>query len=151
MYSTHNKGIFVVAERFIRTLKNKIYKCMTSVSKNVYFYKLVGIVNNYNNTYHSTIKMKPTNVKSSTCIDFNKENNRENPKSELGDHVIISKYKKFFAKGNTSNYPEKLFVIKKVKSTVPWTYVISDPNGIKIVGKFYEKELQKNKSKRVKN
>ena len=77
MNSEHNKGKFVVAERFIKTLKNKIYKYMTSVSKNVYLDKLDEIVNKYNNTYHSTIKMKPVDVKSSTYIDFNKENDKE--------------------------------------------------------------------------
>ena len=63
MYSTHNEGISVVAERFIRTLKSKIYKYMTSISKNVYIDKLDGIVDEYNNTYHTTIKMKPIDVK----------------------------------------------------------------------------------------
>ena len=73
MYSIHNEGKCVVAERFIRTLKNKIYKYMTSVSKNVYIDKLDDIVNEYNNTYHRTIKMKPVDVKDSTCIDFKKK------------------------------------------------------------------------------
>ena len=71
MYSTHNEGKSVVAESFIRTLKNKIYKYMTSVSKNAYIDKFDDTVNKYNNTYHRTIKMKPFDVKSSTCIDFN--------------------------------------------------------------------------------
>ena len=70
MYSTHNERKSVVGEGFIRTLKNKIYKCMTSVSKNVYIDKLVDIVNEYNNTYHKTIKMKPVYLKSGTDIDF---------------------------------------------------------------------------------
>ena len=70
MYSTHNEGKSVVAERFIRTLKNKIYKYMTSISKNVYIDKLDDIVNKYNNTYHSTSKIKPVNVKSSTYINY---------------------------------------------------------------------------------
>ena len=87
MYSTHNKGKSVVAERFIRTLKNKIYKHMTSVSKNVYIDKLADIVNKYNNSYHSTIKMKSVDLKWSTYIDFNQENNKEDPKFEVGDHV----------------------------------------------------------------
>ena len=80
MYSTYNERKFVVAERFIRTLKDKIYKYMTSVSKNVYIKKLDDIVNKYNHIYHSTIKMKPVNVKSSTYVDFNKENNEKDPK-----------------------------------------------------------------------
>ena len=70
MYSTHNDRKCVVAEEFIRTLKNKIYKYMTSVSKNVYIDKLVDIVNEYNNTYHKTIKMKPVHLKSGTDIDL---------------------------------------------------------------------------------
>ena len=74
MYSTHNGGKSVVAERFIRTLKNNIYKYMTSILKNVYIDKLDDIVNKYKNTYHRTIKIKPVNIKSSTYIDFNKEN-----------------------------------------------------------------------------
>ena len=72
MYSIHNEGKSVVAERFIRTLKTKIYKYMTSISKNVYLNKLYDIVNEYNNTYHKTIKMKPVNVKDNTYIDFKK-------------------------------------------------------------------------------
>ena len=87
MYSTHNKGKSVVAERFIGTLKNKIYKHMTSISKNVYINQLADIVNKYNNSYHSTIKMKSVDLKSSTYIDFNQENNKEDPKFEVGDHV----------------------------------------------------------------
>ena len=77
MYSTNNEGKSVIAERFIKTLKNKIYKYMTSMSKNVYIDKLDDIVNKYSNTYHSTIKMKPVAVKLSICIDFNKENNKD--------------------------------------------------------------------------
>ena len=73
MYSTHNKGKSVVAEIFIRTVKNKIYKYITSVSKSLYINKLDDIVTKYNNTYHSTMKMKPVDVKSSTYIDFDKK------------------------------------------------------------------------------
>ena len=72
IYSTHNEGKSVVTEIFMRTLKNKIYKYMTSVSKNIYIDKLDDIVNKCNTTYHSTVKMKPVNVKSSTYIDSNK-------------------------------------------------------------------------------
>ena len=72
MYSVHNEGKSVVAERFIRTLKNKICKYMTAISKNGYINKLDDIVNEYNNTYHRTIKMKPVDVKDNTCIDFKK-------------------------------------------------------------------------------
>ena len=76
MYSTHNEGKSVIAKRFIRTLKNKIYKYMNSISKNVYIDKLDYIVNQYNNAYHSKIKMKPVDVKSNIYIDSSKEINR---------------------------------------------------------------------------
>ena len=72
MYSTHNEGISAVAEMFIRTLKNKMYKYMSPVSKNVYIDKLDDIVNECNNTYHNTLKMKPVNVNASMYIEFNK-------------------------------------------------------------------------------
>ena len=98
MYSTHNQGKFIVAERFIRTLKNKIYKCMTSISQNVYIGKLDDIVNEYNNTYHRTMKMKPTDVKDNTYINTGKEVNNKYPKFKVGDHVRISKYKNILLK-----------------------------------------------------
>ena len=101
MYSIHNEGKSVVAERFIRTLKTKIYKYMTSVSKNVYIDKLDDIVGEYNNTYHRTIKMKPVDVKDNTYTESNKEVNDKDPKFKVGDHVRISKYKNIFAIGNT--------------------------------------------------
>ena len=143
MYSTNNEGKSVVAERFIRTLKSKIYKHMTSISKNVYIDKLDGIVDRYNNTYHTTIKMKPINVKDNTYINTAKEINNKDPKFKVGDRVRISKYINIFAKGYTPNWSEEVFVIKKVKNIVPWTYVINDLNGEEITGTFYEKELQK--------
>ena len=143
MYSTNNEGKSVAAERFIRTLKSKIYKYMTSISKNVYINKLDYIVNEYNNTYHTTIKMKPIDVKDNTYINTDKKINNKDPKFKVGDCVRILKYKNIFAKGYTPNWSEEVFVIKKVKNTVPWTYVINDLNGEEIMGTFYEKELQK--------
>ena len=116
---------------------------MTSISKNVYIDQLDDIVNKYNNTYHSTIKMKPVDVKSSAYINSSKEINDKDPKFKIGYIVRISKYKKFFAKDYVPNCSEEVFVIKKVKNTVPWTYVISDLKGKEIVGTFYEKGLQK--------
>ena len=91
MYSIHNKGKSVVAERFIRTLKTKIYKNMT-LSKNVYMDKLDDIVGDYNNRYHRTIKMKPLDAKDHTHTDFKKEVNDKDPKFKVGDHVRIFKY-----------------------------------------------------------
>ena len=139
MYSTCNEEKSVVAERFIRTLKTKIYKHMTAVSKNVYIDKLSDAVNEYNNAYHRTIKMKPVDVKDNTYIDFRKEFHDKNPKFKVGDHVITSKHKNIFAKDYTPYCSEEVFLIKKVKNTVPWAYVISDLNGEKTVGTFYEK------------
>ena len=92
---------------------------MTSISKNVYIYELDDLVNEYNNTYHRTIKMKPVDVKDNTYVDFEKEVNDKDPKFKVGDHVRISKYKNIFAKGYTPNWSEEVFVIKKVKNTVP--------------------------------
>ena len=116
---------------------------MTSISKNLYIDKLNYIVNEYNNTYHRTIKIKLVENKDNTYIDFPKEVNEKDPNFKVGDHVRISKYKNIFAKGYTPNCSEEVFVIKEVKNTVPWTYVISELNGKKVIGTFYEKELQK--------
>ena len=143
MYSRHDEGKSVVAKRFIRTLENKIYKYMTSISKNVHIDKLDDIMNNYSNAYHSTIKMKPADVKSNTCIQSSKEINDRDLKFETGDIVKISKSKNIFAKGYTPNWSEEVFVINKVKNIVPWIYFINDPNGEEIVGIFYEKNLPK--------
>ena len=87
--------------------------------------------------------MKPIEVKDNTYIDSIKEVNNEDSKFKGGDHVRISKYKNIFVKGYTPNWFEEVFVIKEVKNTVPWTYVINDLNGEEIIGTFYEKELQK--------
>ena len=146
MYSANNEGKSVVAERFIRTLKSKIYKYMTSISKNVYIDKLNTIANKYNNTYHTTIKMKPIDVKDNTYINTNKEINY-NYKFKVGDYVRISKCKNIFAKEYMPNWSEEVFVVDKIKNTVPWTYVINDLNGEEITGTFYENELQKTNQK----
>ena len=116
---------------------------MNSISKNVYIDKLDDIVDEYNNTHHTTIKMKPIDVKNNTYINANKEINNKDPKFKVGYRVRISKYKNIFAKGYMPNWSEEVFVIKKIKNTVPWTYVINDLNGEEIIGTFYEKELQK--------
>ena len=117
MYSTHKEGKSVVAQRFIRTLKNKIYKHMSSVSKNVYIDKLDHIVNEYNRTYHKTIKMKPADVKDNTYINFGKEVNDKDPDPtfEVGDHVRISKYKNIFAKDILQIGLKKFLILAKLK------------------------------------
>ena len=119
---------------------------MTSISKNVYIDKLDDIVNKYKNTYR-TIKMKPVDAKSSTYINSGKEINNEDFKFKIDVIVRISKYKNIFAKVYTPNWSEEVFMIKKVKNTVPWTYVISDINGEEIVGitkKNCKKQIKKN-------
>ena len=107
--------------------------------------RLDNIVNEYNNRYHGKVQIKPVDVKDNTYIDSMELllSNDKDPKFKVGNHVKISKYKNIFAKGYTANWPEEVFVIKKVKNTVPWTYVINDLNGDDIIGTFYEKELQK--------
>ena len=111
MYSTHNEGKSVVTERFIRTLKNKIYKYKTPIPKNLYIDKLDDIVSEYNNIYHRTIKMKPMDVTYiNTYINIDKEVNDKNPKFKVGDHVRISKYKNIFAKGYDSRIGLKNFL-----------------------------------------
>ena len=152
MYSIQNEGYSVVAERFIRTLKTKIYKYMTSVSKTLYIDTSDDIsddiVNEYNNTYR-TIKMKSVDVKDNAYIEFSKEVDDKNSKFKVGDPIRISKCKSVFAKGYTPNWSEEVFVIKEVKNTVSRTYVISDFNGDEIIGTFYEKELQKTNQQNI--
>ena len=143
MYSINNEGKYIVAERFIRRLKTKIYKYMILVSKNVYIDKLDDIVSEYNNTYHRTIKMKPVDVKDNTYVDSKKEVNGKDPKFKVGDRVRISKYKNIFVKGYTLNWSEEVFVVNKIKNTVPRKNVINDLNGEEITGTFYEKTTTK--------
>ena len=140
MYSTYNEDKSVVAERFIRTLKNKLYKHMTAVSKNVYYDVLDDIVKKYNNTWHSTIKMKPRDVKDNNITKYVENFNKKDPKFNIGDRVRISKYKNIFAKRYTPNWSKEVFIVNKIKDTVPWTYEINDLNNEKIIGSFYEKE-----------
>ena len=108
----------------------------------MYIDKLDDIVKEYNNKYHTSIKMKPADVKDNTYINVKKETNDKSPRFKVGDHVRISKYKNIFAEGYMPNWSEEIFVIKKIKNTVPWTDVINDLNGEEIIGTFYEKELQ---------
>ena len=104
MYSIHNERKSVAAERFLRTLKTKIYKYMTSVSKDLYMDKLDDVIGEYNNTYHRTIKIKPVDVKGNRYIDFKKEVKDKDPEFKVFDPVRIFKYKIIFAKGYTPNW-----------------------------------------------
>ena len=141
MYSTHNEGKSVVAERFIRTLKNKLYKHMTATGKNVYYDVLDDVVDKYNNTKHSTIKMKPIDVKNNKRVYID-EHNEKDSRFKVGDRVRISKFKNIFAKGYTPNWSSEIFIVDKINDTVPYTYNLKDLNDEEIVGSFYDKELQ---------
>ena len=144
MYSTYNEGKSVVAERFIRTLKNKLYKHMTATSKNVYYDVLDDVANKYNNTKHSTIKMKPIDVKNNKRVYID-EHNEKDSKFKVGDRIRISRYKNIFAKGYAPNWSSEIFIVNKINDTVPYTYNLKDLNDEEIIGSYYDKELQKTK------
>ena len=142
MYSTYNEGKSVVAERFIRTLKTKLYKHMTAIGKNVYYDVLDDVVNKYNNTKHSIIKMKPRDVGNNKRVYID-EHNKKRSRFKVGDRVRISKFKNIFAKGYTPNWSSEIFIVDKVNDTVPYTYNLKDLNDEEILGSFYDRELQK--------
>ena len=146
MYSTYNEGKSVVAERFIITLKNKLYKHMTATGKNVYYDVLDDVVNKYNNTKHSTIKMKPINVKNNNKRVYIDEHNEKDSRYKVGDRVRISKLKNIFAKGYTPNWSKEIFIADKINDTVPYTCNLKDLTDEEIIGCFYDRELQKTKS-----
>ena len=114
----------------------------------MYIDKLDDIINKFNNTYHRTIKVKPVDVRPCTYIDSSKQINNQDPEFKTGDIVRISKCKKNFAKCYVPNWSEEICLIKNVKSTVPWTYIISYLKREEIIGTFHKKNA-KNKSKRV--
>ena len=144
MYSTYD-GKSVVAERFIRKLKNKLWKHMTATGKNVYYDVLDDVVSKYNNTKHRTIKMKPKDVGYNNKRVYIDEHNKKDSRFKIGDRVTISKFKNIFAKGYTPNWSREIFVINKINDTVPYTYNLKDLNGEEIIGSFYDRELQKTK------
>ena len=142
MYSTYNEDKSVVAERFIRILKNKLYKHMTTTGKNVCYDVLDDVVNKYNNTKHSTIKMKPINVKYNNKRVYIDEHNEKDSRFKVGDRVRISKFKNIVAKGYSPNWSKEIFIVNKITDTVPYTYNIKDLNDEEIIGN-YDRELQK--------
>ena len=117
MHSTYNEGKSVVAEIFIKTLKSKIYKHMTTIANNVYFNVLDDILKKYNSTFNSSIKIKPKDVTDSSFVKYVEESNKKDPKFKIGDHVRISKYKNVFAKDYTPNWNEEIFVINKIQNS----------------------------------
>ena len=146
LYSTENEEKSSVVERWIRTMKEKMWKYFTANSTNVYLNQLSDLVKEYNNTRHSSIKMTPTNAsKKENKLTVWRNLYLEhleirdiNPKFSVGDKVRISKKKKTFKKGYTTRWTEEIFTIVEVKHTSPATY-----NGEEIRGTFYEPELQK--------
>ena len=154
MYSTFNEGKSVVAERFIRTSKNKLYKHMRATGENVYYDVLDDVVYEYNNIKHNTIKMEPKDVKSDTTKSsaiarnnrvYIDQHNKKSAGYNVGDRVRISKFKNIFAKGYTPNWSREIFIINKINDTVPYTYNLKDLNDEEIIGSFYDRELQKTK------
>ena len=144
MYSIYHEGKSVVAERFIRTLKNKLHKHMTATGKNVYYVVLDDVVNKYNNTKHSTIKMKRIDVKNNKRVYID-EHNEKDSKFKVGDRVRISRYKNIFAKGYAPNWSSEIFIANKINDTVLYTYNLKDLDDEEIICSFYDKELQKTK------
>ena len=136
------EGKSVVAERFIRTLKSKLYKHMTAIGKNVYYDVLDDVVNKYNNTKHSTIKMKPIDVKDNNNRVYIDEHNEKRSRFKVGDRVKISKFKNIFAKGYTPNWSKEIFIVDKINDTVPYTYNLKYLNDEEIISSFYDQELQ---------
>ena len=116
---------------------------MTAVSKNVYFDVLDDVVNKCNNTVHRTIKMKSIDVASNSYAACSEDSNEKEPTFRVGDRVRVSKYKNIFTKGYTQNCSEEVFVVSKIKNTVPWTYVISDLNGEPLLELFMKKNCKK--------
>ena len=112
MYSTYNEGKSVVAERFIRTLKNKH---MTAISKNNYFSELDNIVNKYNKTVHRTIKMKPINGTSDSYVEYNEDSNEKDPKFKVRDHVEFQNAKTFMLKDTLQIGQRKFLLLVKLK------------------------------------
>ena len=151
LYSTENEEKSSVVERWIRTMKEKMWKYFTTNSTNVYINVLPDLVREYNNTRHSSIKMTPVEASEKknefkvwkTLYPNRLDILNINPKFSVGDKVRISKKKELFEKGYTTRWTEEIFTITKIKRTSPITYKIADLNGEEIDGTFYEPELQK--------
>ena len=141
--STHNEGKSAVAERFIRTLKNKICKYMTSISINVYIDKLDDSINKYNNTYHSTIKMRPVDVTSNTYISSSTKIIDKDPKFKIGDIVRIPKYRNIFANDYIPNWSQEVFMIKNVKNTARGYILLVTLKAKKFLESFMKNNFKK--------
>ena len=155
MYSIHNEEKSVVAERFIITLKTKIYKFVTSISKNVNINRFDDIVSEYDNTYHIKIKIKSVDVKDNTYIDsielhsMELRSNDKDTEFKVSDNVRISKYKNIFAKEYTPNWPEKYFVIKKVKNQFHGHTLLMISMMKKLLKQFMKKNYKRLNNKNI--
>ena len=147
LYHTENQGKSVFAERFIRTLKNKMYKYFTAIGKQEWNKSLLDkIVDDYNNTVHSSINITPKEASDDpelVKLNNNNKSNFKKPKFQIGDRVRIFKWKNKFEKGFTTKWTDEIFIITRVNHTNPTTYEIIDLDNEKILGRFYENELQK--------
>ena len=125
---------------------NKIWVDLvdTDTGKNVYYDVLDDVVNEYNNTKHNTIKMKPKDVRDNKIVYID-EHNEKDSRFKVGDRVRIYKFKNIFAKGYTPNWSKEIFIADKINDTVPYTYNLKDLNEEEIIGSFYDRELQKTK------
>ena len=116
---------------------------MVATGKNIYYDVLDDVVNEYNNTKHNTIKMKPKDVKNDNKRIYIDEHNEKDSTFKVCDRVRISKFKYIFAKGYTPNWSKEIFIVNKINDAVPYTYNLKDLNGEEIIGSFYDRELQK--------
>ena len=154
LYSTENEEKSCIIERFNRTIRQIMYQYFTANTTRKYIDILDKLVEKYNNTWHSSIKMTPIKAslkKNEPTVFLNlyptsKNVSKQKPKFSLGDRVRITAKKKTFAKGCTPNWTREIFEISQILFTAPITYRITDHNGEEIQGSFYEQELQKTKS-----
>ena len=151
IYSTENEEKSSIVERWIRTMKEKMWKYFTDNNTYRYIDILPDLVEDYNNTVHTSIKMTPIEASKkeneltvwrNLYPDRYKIHNLQ-PKFSVGDEVRITKKKKVFEKGYTTRWTEEIFTIKKIQNTNPITYKLEDLQGEEIKGSFYEPELQK--------
>ena len=154
IYSTENEEKSCVVERWNGTMKQKMFKYFTANNTNKYYDVLDELVNVYNNTKHSSIKMTPVEASNQENERIVYENlykfesllkPKSKPKFKIGNRVRITKKKGTFEKGYTNRWTTEIFVISEVLNTIPVTYKIVDLNGEEIIGSFYEQELQKTK------
>lgn len=147
-YNTYSTKKAAIVERFNRTLKNKMWKQFSLRGSYKWIDILPKLIEEYNNTKHRTIKMKPIDVNRSNEKNiletiYKKEIHLKTPKFKVNDHVRISKYKSLFEKGYTPNWTAEIFQIYKYKLTDPVTYYLKDYQQYPVQGCFYEQELQK--------